>query len=106
VSQIKFVIKVLFYDTKLCNNQQILSDPRKEDNKAIITYNFATGEKEVIHEPSNSRDSDFCSSSVAIRLVSGCLPSNASAASLVTLSSPMDKIMLYLFLPLLFRFKA
>jgi hypothetical protein len=28
------------------------------------------------------------------------------AASLVTLSSPMDKIMLYLFLPLLFRFKA
>jgi hypothetical protein len=27
-------------------------------------------------------------------------------ASLVTLSSPMDKIMLYLFLPLLFRFKA
>jgi hypothetical protein len=28
--------------------QQILSDPRKEDNKVIITYNFATGEKEVI----------------------------------------------------------
>jgi hypothetical protein len=42
-----------------------------------------------------------CSSSVAIILVSGCLPNNAWAASLVTLSSPMDKIMLYLFLPLL-----
>jgi hypothetical protein len=38
-----------------------------------------------------------CSSSVAIILVSGCLPSNAAAASLVTLSSPMDRIMLYLF---------
>jgi hypothetical protein len=35
-----------------------------------------------------------------------CFLNNASAASLVTLSSPMDKIMLYLFLPLLFRFKA
>jgi hypothetical protein len=39
--------------------QQILSDPRKEDNKVIIVYNFATGEKEVIHEPSNSKDLDF-----------------------------------------------
>ncbi|SEH88563.1 hypothetical protein BAZSYMB_GCONTIG00655_3 [Bathymodiolus azoricus thioautotrophic gill symbiont] len=36
----------------------------------------------------------------------GCLSNNALAASLVTLFSPMDKIMLCLFLSLLFRFRA
>jgi hypothetical protein len=32
---------------------------QKEDNKALVTYNFATGEKEIIHQPSNSQNLDF-----------------------------------------------
>jgi hypothetical protein len=39
--------------------QQMLSDLQKEDNKALVAYNFATNEKEVIHEPSDSQNLDF-----------------------------------------------
>jgi predicted DNA binding protein len=106
----------------------LLSSTPTRGNKVLVVYDSATGEKNVIRQPRNSQSLEFetvevisrdsvslsadlkneylCSSSVAIILVSGCLPNNAWAASLVTLSSPMDKIMLYLFLPLLFRFRA
>ncbi|VVH54836.1 hypothetical protein BSPCLSOX_345, partial [uncultured Gammaproteobacteria bacterium] len=39
--------------------QQILGNLQKESNKALVAYNFVTGEKEIIHKPSNSQDLDF-----------------------------------------------
>jgi hypothetical protein len=88
-----------------------INDAKKNNNQVIVVYDSATGEKNVIHEPSNSQSLEFETVEVISRdsislSAYGCFLNNASVASLVTLSSPMDKIMLYLFLPLLFRFKA
>jgi hypothetical protein len=79
-----------------CKNQAL------SENYAKQLYTLESGVNTLPFGKTNCP----CLSSVAITLVSGCFLNSASAASLVTLSSPMDKIMLYLFLPLLFRFKA
>jgi hypothetical protein len=53
----------------------------KNKNKVIVVYDSVTGERNVIRQPSNSQSLDFETVEVI-------------------------KIMLYLFLPLLFRLRA
>jgi hypothetical protein len=78
----------------------MLSDAQQNNNKVIVTYDVETGQKEVVHRPSNSQSLTFntveviardtesqnvgantlpsgktnlpCSSSVTITLLSGC----------------------------------
>jgi hypothetical protein len=38
---------------------KILNDAKKNNNKVIVVYDSATGEKNVVQEPSNSRSLEF-----------------------------------------------
>ncbi|WP_143243121.1 C80 family cysteine peptidase, partial [Bathymodiolus azoricus thioautotrophic gill symbiont] len=47
--------------------QKILSDAKEKNNKVIVVYDSATGEKDVIHQPSNSQNLDFATVEVISR---------------------------------------
>ncbi|CAC9634902.1 hypothetical protein, partial [uncultured Gammaproteobacteria bacterium] len=47
--------------------QKILSDAKEKNNKVIVVYDSVTGEKNIIHQPSNSQSLDFATVEVISR---------------------------------------
>jgi hypothetical protein len=81
----------------------------------LVVYDSATGEKDVIHRPSNSQSLDFATVEVISR--DNIIPSADLKNKYLDFSKQhgwkessnsvfLDKIMLCLFLLLLFRFRA
>jgi hypothetical protein len=81
--------------------QKILSDAKEKNNKVIVVYDSATGEKDVIHQPSNSQNLDFATVEVISRdnrrdclLNPSCSVALIDRYNLLTLSPPLVPIFL------------
>jgi hypothetical protein len=58
-NHIIYVDKQLWGSPDDALKHKILSDAEKKNNKVIVVYDFATGEKEVVHQPENNQNLDF-----------------------------------------------
>jgi filamentous hemagglutinin family protein len=58
-NHIIYVDKQLWGSPDDALKHKILSDAEKNNNKVIVVYDFATGEKEVVHQPENNQNLDF-----------------------------------------------
>jgi hypothetical protein len=52
---ITYIDKELWDSPDDALKQKILNDAKKNNNKVIVVYDSATGEKNVVQEPSNRR---------------------------------------------------
>ncbi|VVH61647.1 hypothetical protein BSPWISOX_2730, partial [uncultured Gammaproteobacteria bacterium] len=59
LNHIVYIDKELWDSPDDALKQKILSDAEKNKNKVIVVYDSATGEKNVIRQPSNSQSLDF-----------------------------------------------
>ncbi|CAB5496063.1 C80 family cysteine peptidase, partial [Bathymodiolus thermophilus thioautotrophic gill symbiont] len=58
-NHLTYVDKQLWESPDGALKQQMLSDAQKDENKVIVTYDVATGQKEVVHQPSDSQSLTF-----------------------------------------------
>ncbi|CAB5493969.1 hypothetical protein THERMOS_25, partial [Bathymodiolus thermophilus thioautotrophic gill symbiont] len=59
LKHITYVDKQLWKSPDNALKQQMLSDAQENKNRVIVTYDIATGRKEVVHQPSNSQSLAF-----------------------------------------------
>jgi hypothetical protein len=59
LNHITYIDKELWGPPDDTLKQKILNDAKKNNNKVIVVYDAATGEKNIIHEPSGSQSLEF-----------------------------------------------
>ncbi|CAB5497277.1 hypothetical protein THERMOT_665, partial [Bathymodiolus thermophilus thioautotrophic gill symbiont] len=59
LNHIIYVDKQLWESPDDALKQQMLSDAQKDKNKVIVAYDVATGQKEVVHQPSGNQNLTF-----------------------------------------------